>query len=412
MKPDFLYYFTIITFTIQKHIRVGTFDFYLYEVFVFICLIVGLFYILFQNKTASIKTKLDPYLFVLIILFTIGGLTSISEFGYIEALQFYEAVLFYYITIYYLRAKLINPVKLIKAIIFIGIIQAFFAIFQSFIGDGSILPIWISSHFGDNRGYLGALGLGPSFVWHGRGFFTHFIHYGMYQLGLLLFFLPLKKHFTASRKIYNSIIFLFVWAIIISYSRSALLGLFLGMLYYSWFTSLNKKKYFKILSFSSIIFILMLVGLKDNSYTSTLSPRTDLWDAVLAVIFQNAKSFLVGSGFEAFPSLVHPLLPLAQQSFYVHPHSFYLEFALNLGFGGLALIICFLILRFIDTKKYYKTFEGLYSRLCLSVHLVLFSVFIAGIWDRTYVRASFLIFLFSYLGIVYAKNEKLSTKDY
>lgn len=412
LKPDFLYYFTIITFSIQKHIRFSGLDFFLYEIFVYVCLLVGLYYLLFQNKTASLKTGLDLYIAVLIVVFAIGGFFSVSENGYIEMLQFYEAILFYYITVYYLRTKLIKPVRLVKAIVFIGIAQALFAVFQSFIGDGSVLPQWISSHFGDNRGYLGYIGLGSNFVWHGRGFFTHFIHFGMYLTGILLLFLPLKKFVTPDKKLQNAIILLFVFGIVISYSRSALFALYLGLLYYSWFISINKKKFYtRLITFSAVLIILSL-WLSQTSYTETLSPRNDLWGIVSGVICSSPKNLLIGIGFDSFLYTVFPILPPAKQSFYVHPHSFYLEFALNIGIIGLLCILGFLIKSFVQTKLNYKYCFSFDKRLNLSVHLILFSVFIAGIWDRTYVRAAFLIFLLSYLGIVYAKNTELPENKY
>ncbi len=415
IKQDHCFYFALVTLTIQKRIDIPVDAFlnidyltiYLYDLMIFQCIFIMIYNLLFKRQTVNLLTKLDKWFFLLAIIFIISGLMSASKYGIIYCMKYLEILAFYYIVIYFLRSKIVNLLDCSKVLIYTAILQAIFAILQSFIGDGSILPMWMSSHFYDGRGFWGYLGVGSNYVWHGRGLFPHFIFFGMYMGIIIIFYLPIKKYIFKNEKVRNLVLVLFVWALIVSYSRSALLFFTIGTLYYKWFISKNKIIYLiNLLSVSILAFLATFYLLYYTEYINTISFRGPIWEYTLAELTSSYKYLFFGSGLDVYYDYVYwRIYPV--KSWLNHPHSSFLELILYIGLTGLAIYIVPFVKTLISSFKNYLYANNFNKDFYLAVHMIMILAFISGIHDRSFSKPSFFLLYILLMGLFYANKRQI-----
>ncbi|GBF22945.1 hypothetical protein tpqmel_0349, partial [Candidatus Gastranaerophilus sp. (ex Termes propinquus)] len=106
------------------------------DVLVGICFL-GLFLrIVFVDKfKVNLKTKIDTWMVILLVMYFFMGITSLSHRGYQGFLQFGEVFVFYYMTVYFLRTKTLKLSTIIKVVLFAGLFQACYGILQSITGS-------------------------------------------------------------------------------------------------------------------------------------------------------------------------------------------------------------------------------------------------------------------------------------
>lgn len=364
------------------------------DILITICFISTFLRFMFVDKfKVNMRTKLDNWLILLLILYFFAGMTSLSHRGYQGFLRFGEAIAVFYMTVYFIRTKVITISKLIKFILVVGLLQASIGIFQSITGIGS--------DFRDNRGYLGYLGLGSSLVWHGIGTMKHFNCLGAFLSSILLFFIPIYHFIIKNKKKGKIILFILMAGIITTYSRNALICVTFGTLFFYYFKTQNKVKFSFILSIVSTFIVAAYNFLKNTSYLATLSPRNDVWDYCWDVITSSTHNFLLGTGLKSFEEAIS--IYMSNAFVYSHAHNLYISMFLETGIIGLMLILTFLTINILYAYKNINIKNKFLKVLNYSIFLYLISILLLGFFDNTFEYFYTQIWLYLILGILYSK---------
>lgn len=350
-------------------------------------------YMFVDKFKVNIRTKLDYWLILLLILYFFTGITSISHRGYQAFLRLGEAIAVFYMTVYFIRTKMITISKLIKLIISITLIQASIGIFQSITGIGAT--------FQDNRGFLGYLGLGSSLVWHGMGTMQHFNCLGAFLSSILLFFLPIYHFIVKNKRKGKIILFILLAGIITTYSRNALICITIGSLLFYYYKTQNKVKFSVILGLISTFIITAHNFLKNTSYISTISPRNEVWEYCWDVITSSPHNFLLGTGLKSFEEAISTYM--SNSFVYLHAHNLYIAMFLETGIIGLLLILAFLGANIIYAYKNINVKHKFLKVLNFSIFLYLISLPLLGFFDDTFEYFYTQIWLYLILGIFYSK---------
>ena len=211
------------------------------------------------------------------------------------------------------------------------------------------------------RGYIYYFtGIGSPVVSPVTGTFEHFNEFGFY----LSIFVPLIVSFGLSRAIAPSLtislLTLNIAALLLTYSRGALLGTAIGLSVMG-IISLRRKPF---LLFLSLVFVLAATAVvlqlfvsKGYEETLNLSARVEIWEKAFDVISKNPINFIFGTG-----SGTHLYWTQYEaEGHYYSPHNAYLMFWLETGLIGL---LSFLSITFIFFLKMFRTF--LHSSLAVA----------------------------------------------
>lgn len=355
-------------------------------------------FIFIDNAKVNLRTKIDVWLIVLLLLYFFSGMTSISHRGYQGFLKMGEVIAVFYMTVYFLRTKIIKLSELIKVVLFIGVFQAILGMFQSITGIGAT--------FRDNRGYLGYLGIGSSMVWHGQGTFGHFNSLGPFLSTLFLFYLPINYFLVKNKKRGYIVLSILFFGLITTYSRGSLMALIAGSVFFLYQIQKDKKKF--LLKLTPLVLFIFTVWrfLKNTSYVSTIAPRNDMWALALNSITSSTKNLLFGSGLKSYEEAVFPYLPgnIPLSSFGdFYAHNFFLSYTVELGLFGLSIIVAFLLNILFMTYKKFKSGCKLSKSLSLSVSLIIFAIFLEGMFDHAFNMFVFQVWLYLFFGILYSK---------
>jgi len=375
------------------------------DILIAICFISIVGRILSKRQEINLSTKLDKWIIVLLIVYFITGFTSISHRGYQGFLKYGETVAVFYLTVYFLRTKEIKLGELIKVILSIGMFQALYGTLQSITGS-------FGANYQDNRGYLGFLGLGSSLVWHGRGTFAHFNNLGPFLSALFLFFLPIKHFVVKNKKKGNIVLGILLLGVITSYSRGSLMGLIIASVFFIYQIQEDKKKF--LLKFTPIAIIIGGLGtlLKNSSYSSTISPRDEMWGLAFNAISSSPRSLLIGSGLTSYRDAVWQYLPanipVSSYDNYL-AHNFILFYAVEMGILGAATILFFLINTLITACKIIKNGNRLTKILGRSISMVIILFLLEGMFDMAFNNFVTQIWVYLIFGIMYAS---ISTKKH
>lgn len=401
LKPKYCFYLMLALSTYVFPFETATrqLPFNQTDILIALCFVSILSRIILSDQHINLKTRLDKWIIFLLIVYFLAGITSISHRGYQGFLKFGETIAVFYLTVYFVRSKEITISNLVKFMLFVGIFQALYGVLQSSTGS-------FGANFHSNRGYLGYLGLGSTLVWHARGTFIHFNHFGPFLSTLFLFFLPIK-HFIVKNKIKGNIILLILlFGVIVSYSRGSLMGLILGFVFFLYQTKKSKIKFFSIAIPLLLIIFCMANFLKETSYVSTISARDDIWALVFAAITSSTKNLLFGTGLKSYTDAVWVympgnILPSAFNDF--QAHNFILYYVVEMGIIGATIIILFLINNLVIAYNNVKNGNKLTKALSSSVSIIIVSFFLEGMFDTAFNNFVTQIWLYLILGIIYAK---------
>lgn len=406
-KPEFaLYGFLLSTPLIRPNIHY----IHLQDAFLFICLI-SLILNLFigRYKTINIRTRLDIWLFFITILFAIKGFGSIHiARGSLHAIRFIEAITLYYLIIYFVRINKLKITTIIKLLLATAVFQGLLGPLQSITNSFGV------QEYINNRGYFGYLGIGPKEVYSGRGTFWHFAAYGYFMSTMLLFFLPFFNG-AVQKKRFGQIILLILFAgIIFSYSRGALAALIIGIAFYYYMMEKNKALLLKrILLLALIVSPFALYFLTNPEFVASLNPRSNLWSFHIHYLSENVQEFLWGAGFESRELTFYRYAPdYLRHPGDFNPHNLIITYIEEIGIFGFLLYLTFWLKIFVDTFRLPKNRSKLYKLYCLSLQLVLVLVLLSGVYDHVYHDPYLTMFLFTLVGIMYAKSDKTSSRSY
>ncbi|MDD3436883.1 MAG: O-antigen ligase family protein [Candidatus Gastranaerophilales bacterium] len=396
-NPKICFYLVIFTIPFVERIRILPISFSINDILILVCLSAVILNIIIKDKKVSLTTNIDIWNIVLLILFFIAGLTSEGPTGPLTSFKFLEAIIMFYLTVFFIRTKHIKISQMIKVIFITILFQALLGTFQSLTGVGAI--------FRSPRGIWGYLGLGSNMVWHGVGTMVHFNMLGNLLVTMFLFALPVCKYLIKNKTAVKLILGTIFIGIITTYSRGSLIALYFGYFYFLFITMQNKVKLSWVFVSSLVIIFIMKNFLSQTSYVSTISPRTTIWNSVIASILSCPRYTWFGAGLNSYEQVVNPYLPQDETMWFAH--DFFLLTAQEMGIIGFIIFFSFIIFILIDTYKRVKTGSKLLRTLNLSITLCIFSIFFVSIFDHAYSLTTFKILLFIMLGIIYAKNKKL-----
>ena len=93
------------------------------DILILICIMAVILNIFINDKNINLKTSIDKWNIVLLILYFITGITSLGETGILTSFKFLEAIFVFYITVYLIRTKQTSLSKIIKVFLFTGLFQ-------------------------------------------------------------------------------------------------------------------------------------------------------------------------------------------------------------------------------------------------------------------------------------------------
>ncbi len=403
LYPDKCFYLFIFTIPFTERIRVLPISFSLNDLMLFFCAAITLGHMVLKGEFVNLKTKLDPGLLALTILFFLAGIFSESARGSLAFLKFFEAVVAYYLMVYLLRTRYVTRSTILKTMLATVLFQATLGIAQSFTGK-------LGAEFMSNRGYLGYLGLGTSTVWHGKGTMNHFNTLGYFLTISFLFYVPLAL-FVIRKKTWAYLAGgILLLGIITTYSRGSLLELVTGILFFLAITQPSIKKALWIMAGVALVVLPFVLFFGNSSYMDTLSfnERLMVWQVPLTAITQNAKTLWLGNGLNSYEVVAWPYIPANVPLSDYHnwfAHNYYLLAVLEMGLVGAAVLFSFLIYLWRDTWRSYKSSHGYKAVISLSLCVSIFSIFFASIFDHTYGSPYFQIYLFLLLGLLYVRPQ-------
>jgi len=405
LKPHYSFYLVILTIPLLKRFRDFPISFTINEIAIAICVLIMIASILFRHKV-NLRTSLDKYLIVLLILFFAAGITSESETGVLAAFKFTEAILVYYMTVYFIRTKQVKIAAILKCLILTTLAQALFGFIQSMAGT--------SFTFHDNlyyssRGILGYFNIGSSLVWHGRGTMLHFNSLGYFLSLVFLCFLPIYYYVLKNKTLGKIILGILLLGILTTYSRGSLIVISVGGLIFLSQIMKNKVKFAIIAVISILIMISVSIYLSNTNYVMTVNPRENIWNTVWTSITSCPRYLWLGAGLNSYKLVVWPYFYRIDKP--VFSHDFYLLCIQEMGIIGTIIFISFFIYVFFSTWKKFRNSSGYFKVLNFSLLLVLVEFFINGIFDHSYVLPAFKIVLFLIIGIIYAKEKTYYVKS-
>ncbi|MDD3013298.1 MAG: O-antigen ligase family protein [Candidatus Gastranaerophilales bacterium] len=406
LKPQYAFYSVILTIPLMKRYRDFPISFTVNEIALFVCTFTVLANILFRHEKINIRTSIDKYLVVLLILFFTAGITSESDNGLLAAFKFTEAILIYYITVYFIRTKQTSIAVILKYLILTAIVQALFGFIQSVAGTSFTFH---DNLYYSNRGILGYFGIGSKVVWHGRGTMLHFNSLGYFLSLIFLCFLPIYHYVLKNKTIGKIALGILLLGIITTYSRGSLIAISVGGLIFLSQVMKNKIKFAAITVILILITIFLSIYLSETNYVMTVNPRDNIWNTVWSSITSCTRYLWFGAGLNSYNVVVWPYFLRNENP--VFAHDFYLLCIQEMGLIGSVVFLSFFIYLLFSTWKRFKNSSGYFKILNFSLLLVLVEFFINGIFDHSYVLPAFKVVLFLIIGIVYAKDKKYLIKS-
>lgn len=406
-KPEYaLYGFVLSTPLVRPNIAYVHFQ----DVFIILCFISLILNLLLgRYKFASIKTRLDIWIIIVAVLFSIKGFGSLDlARGSLHALRFFEAVTLYYLIVYFIRIKKIKIVTIIKLLVLTTLFQGLLGPLQSLTNSFGV------QEYVNDRGYFGYLGIGPKEVYSGRGTFWHFAAYGYFMSTIFLFFLPFFNGAVNKKRIGQLILFILFAGVIFSYSRGALGALIIGVAYYYFIMEKNKILLLKrLMILALIVSPFALYFMTNSEFVESLNPRNHLWSFHIQYLSENIGEFFWGAGFESRELTFYRYAPdYLRHPGDFNPHNLIITYVEEIGITGLIVYIAFWAKVFIDTFRFSRSSSKLMKLYCLALQLILVLVFMSGIYDHVYHDPYLTMFLFSLTGVMYAKAGQTGSRSH
>lgn len=377
------------------------------DVLIFFAFVGVLLQMFFKSEKVNLSSPLGKWMVILAILFIIDGATSLNFWrGILAGAKFIEAIIFGYLSIYFIRTGKMSVKSILKVIIFTALFQAGLGLLQSFTGQ-------FGANFWSDRGYLGYLGLGSSYVCHAIGTMQHFNQFGSLMTGLFAFLLPVywftdKKDLPFGKYVPWVIFF----AVVCSYSRDSLIALLVvGFIFLSQIMKPSKFIWTSIILGTGLFIVGSVLGHSD--YVSTLNSRDNVWQIHMAAITSSFRSLWFGTGLNSDIETIRMYLPQnipAHLYDYTHAHSLYLSKLEELGIVGSGIFFTFVVFVIQQAYRFSKKITGIAKPLNLGLALYLISVLVGGLFDNTYHESFFICLFMLLIGVTYAHNCKISAK--
>lgn len=395
LNPIICFYLMIFTIPYVERLRILPISFSANDICILLCLVSVCLQILASGKIPNLRTKIDKWIFLLVMLFVISGITSISDTGLLASFKFLEAIIIFYLTVYFIRTKQLKIASVIKILIFTALWQGFYGLFQSFTGIGT--------PFQNPRGLLGYIGIGSKMVKQACGTMGHFNAFGVFMLTIFLFVFPFAKNIFKNKNYRTFVMVVLFLGLYFSYSRNCLIGLFFCSLYYLFITLKNKGSFLCCTILMSGFIRILYKFLSNTDYINTISSRSDIRKAVIASIVSSPRNLWFGAGLNSYEQSVYAYLP--QNNVLWFAHNFYLAIAQEMGIVGFVIFFAFLIYVLKDTYKNLVHGYGMRRALNFGATLCVFSIFAIGFFDHAYSSTYAKVLLFTLLGLVYARQS-------
>ncbi len=335
----------------------GVINIQVWELSLILCLLLWLFHIAIIKR---INIEIDA-LNLIIIVFLLANIFSsirIPEHsgafmvgGMWYNLRTIEPVLLYFIVTDFL-ADGRNIKSLLFCMLIILSLESTLGIFQSLAHVEWTSGGEEATPSENPRGYLYYLtGRGEPMVTHAYGTFSHFNAFAAY----LMLFVPLLVSLAMSgefisRKVAIFLAGLTIGALLLTYSRSALLGTAVGL--FIMILAKYKDKPFLLLISMSVIAGLAVITTStfmSRGYGNSLSLsfRLDIWERTLKVIFRDPITFAFGTG-----SGTHLYWTQYEaRGHYYSPHNSYLMIWLETGLIGVLSFVSIFVLLLVRSLK-------------------------------------------------------------
>jgi len=405
-KPVYCYYLIIFTIPFTERLRMFPVSFSINDILILICIMAVILNIFINDKNINLKTSIDKWNIVLLILYFITGITSLGETGILTSFKFLEAIFVFYITVYLIRTKQTSLSKIIKVFLFTGLFQAFLGILQSTTGQFGAthqLP----------RGYLGYLGIGPILVWQACGTIGGTGGLSEFLLAILLLILPFNKSINKKRK--NIIMTILLVAIYMGYTKLSILGLLVcGLVYYYYNSKKRTEAIIKVTAISSISIIIAVILANTpfvNTVNQTMTGRLDIWKYPIAALTDNMKYLWFGSGLNSYWELLDPIIPpniLIEAHRAMLAHNYYLLVIQEMGLIGATILFSFFIFTGKKFFENFKRYKGYYKNLNMAVFLFVITIFTSSCFGQFYYAIYTKVLIYIFFGMVLSKENFLN----
>jgi hypothetical protein len=410
INPKYIFYGLIFTIPFTERIRSLPISFSPNDIVVLWCFVAVFLNIFFRNKKVDLKTHIDKWNIILLILYFAAGIYSIYDRGLLTSFKFLGVITVYYMTIYFIRTKQVKITSIIKFFIFAGVFQAIIGILQS--TTGLFGPTFLS-----NRGLLGYLGIGPTLVWHAWGTFGSNGSLGIFLLNIIFFILPFHRSLTKKTKY---IIFsIFFVAIYMVYLKSIFVIFFINILFYMIYKAANVKTAVLKVSVAIAVIAVMVVIAMSTPFAETVNQsvqcRLQLWQYPLTAFAEKPQVLLFGTGLTSYFEFVGPYIPEYVVSGdkealgWMLVHNDYILIVQQMGFVGFFLVFSFLFSLLKILSSYYFKSNSMTSNLYLSSILTVFPIFVVCFIGQCFTVPYIMTFVFIFLGISFSKIK--STKS-
>lgn len=369
-------FLTVSLLVFPKQYRIGgILNIQVWELSLILCLLLWLYHIAYTKR---INIEIDALNLAIIVFLFANIFSSIRmpehagafmQGGMWYNLRTVEPVLLYLIVSDFLSEEG-NIKSLLWCMLTVLCFESILGILQSLahVEWPGTVATWYSGGeewyaYENPRGYIYYLtGLGDPVVTNAVGTFGHFNAFGPY----LMLFVPLMISLAISgefisRKVSIPLAGLAIGALILTYSRSILLGTVLGLVVM--FMVKYRDKPFLVLTCISGIASLVVfttITFMARGYEESLSLffRLDIWQKTLDVIFRDPITFFLGTG-----SGTHLYWTQYEaRGHYYSPHNAYLMIWLETGvFGLLSFFSIFVILFLRSAKTYMHWGDGKYK---------------------------------------------------
>ena len=311
-----------------------------------------------------------------------------------------EPVLLYYIISDYLaESKHLRP--FMYCLLTVLVVQCSLGLAQA-LGGLQWPPTEILSSGEFVRGYFYYLtGYGNPSVSPAYGTFDHFNNFGMY---LSIFVLPLASFVLyktgLNRRLTLPVFALTVITLFLTYSRGSLLGAAIGIFV---MVIIGIKGGLTRVALALVLF-LMLVSVVAGSVainrgyvdTLNLTPRIELWQETLHVIFKDPLNFIFGTG-----SGTHLYWVQHESRGHLYsPHNTYLIFWLETGLLGLLSLLSVFGIYFMKVvKSYLANSKGDFDAIIFSMIGIVPCLLVEFMFEATFVDLSTKALIFTFMAL-------------
>ncbi|MDD3774236.1 MAG: O-antigen ligase family protein, partial [Patescibacteria group bacterium] len=335
-----------------------------------------------KNSNLKFEFQISDFFIVLYLIIILGSIfvhgSSLREALFGIRYDFFFLFYYFIFRLFFLFYKDKSD-SLIKIIFWTSLPVFVFAILQFF-----VLPHNFLEQFGYAKEALSQFdikGAIPAFQLLGNSNLVrvHSFFSGPNQLAaysLVIIFLALAKVLGKKRDILAYFVAtLGIITLILTFSRSAILGFIIGILILS-FINIRRRPIFGGIVLGSILAILLLGGLlfREQLYEIVVRPSSSGWHLAY---FQDGYKLFLENPFGIGLSKVGPASQWTNQA--MVSESFYLQIALEVGFFGLIIFLSFMILLIWELARH-KT-QIAYTTICTIIAILIASLFLHTLAD-------------------------------